>query len=69
LSRAHYPKQFLSLTGNEHTMLQQTLLRLQGIEHQPPLIICNEAHRFIAAEQVRQLNIPHSGILLEPEGK
>ncbi|TMO67136.1 mannose-1-phosphate guanylyltransferase/mannose-6-phosphate isomerase [Pseudoalteromonas aurantia] len=69
LSRAHYPKQFLSLTGNEHTMLQQTLLRLQGIEHQPPLIICNEAHRFIAAEQVRQLNTPHSGILLEPEGK
>jgi mannose-1-phosphate guanylyltransferase len=69
LSRVHYPKQFLSLTGNEHTMLQQTLLRLQGIEHQPPLIICNEAHRFIAAEQVRQLDMFHGGILLEPEGK
>ena len=56
LSRGNYPKQFLALTG-AHTMLQQTLLRLKGIAHSAPLLICNEDHRFIAAEQVRQLNI------------
>jgi len=65
LSRTHYPKQFLALEG-EQTMLQQTLLRLIGFTHLPPLIICNEEHRFIAAEQIRQINQEHSGLLLEP---
>ena len=68
LSRGNYPKQFLALTG-AHTMLQQTLLRLQGVAHSAPLLICNEDHRFIAAEQVRQLNIQNAAILLEPVGR
>lgn len=68
LSRGNYPKQFLALTG-AHTMLQQTLLRLKGIAHSAPLLICNEDHRFIAAEQVRQLNIQDAAILLEPVGR
>ncbi|MCO7188735.1 MULTISPECIES: mannose-1-phosphate guanylyltransferase/mannose-6-phosphate isomerase [unclassified Pseudoalteromonas] len=68
LSRGNYPKQFLKLHG-EYTMLQQTIKRLEGIEHQPCLLICNEDHRFIAAEQVRQLGVGHSGILLEPVGR
>ncbi|GGI98661.1 mannose-1-phosphate guanylyltransferase [Shewanella hanedai] len=68
LSRGNYPKQFLSLHG-EQTMLQQTLSRLEGIEHQPCMLICNEEHRFIAAEQIRQLNVAHSGIFLEPVGR
>ncbi|CNH16806.1 mannose-1-phosphate guanylyltransferase/mannose-6-phosphate isomerase [Yersinia pekkanenii] len=68
LSRTLYPKQFLALTS-ELTMLQETLTRLDGISHQPALIICNEEHRFIIAEQLRQLHIEHSGIVLEPAGR
>lgn len=68
LSRTLYPKQFLSLNTNL-TMLQETLRRLHGIDHQPALIICNEAHRFIVAEQLRKGGITHSGIMLEPTGR
>jgi mannose-1-phosphate guanylyltransferase/mannose-6-phosphate isomerase len=68
LSRANLPKQFLPLTG-QHSMLQETVLRLQGVPQLPPLFICNEEHRFIAAEQVRQLDLPGAAILLEPVGR
>ena len=68
LSRELYPKQFLTVTGNQ-SMLQQTLSRLSGIEHQAPLLICNEEHRFIAAEQLRLGGFEHSGIILEPIGR
>ena len=68
LSRSNYPKQFLTISG-EYTMLQGTLNRLDGLVHSPAMLICNEEHRFIAAEQVRQLCVEHSGILLEPEGR
>lgn len=68
LSRGNYPKQFLALTGAT-TMLQQTLLRLKGLAHQAPLLICNEDHRFIAAEQIRQLGVQGASILLEPVGR
>lgn len=67
-SRALYPKQFLSLHG-EHTMLQQTLLRLQGLAPQSPIIVCNEDHRFLVAEQLRQIGIKAAAILLEPFGR
>lgn len=65
LSRSHYPKQFIPLCG-EQSMLQQTLLRLHGLSHQPPLIICNEDNRFITAEQLKQLALHNATILLEP---
>jgi mannose-1-phosphate guanylyltransferase/mannose-6-phosphate isomerase len=68
LSRELYPKQFLTVTG-ELSMLQQTVARLTGIEHQAPLLICNEEHRFIAAEQLRLGGFSHSGIILEPVGR
>lgn len=68
MSRGNYPKQFLALHG-ELTMLQHTIKRLEGLEHKPAMLICNEEHRFIAAEQVRQLNTEHSGIFLEPIGR
>ncbi|ANU37685.1 mannose-1-phosphate guanylyltransferase/mannose-6-phosphate isomerase [Vibrio scophthalmi] len=68
LSRSLYPKQFLSVTG-EQSMLQQTVARLSDIEHVSPVLICNEEHRFIAAEQMRLGNYEHSGIILEPVGR
>lgn len=68
LSRTLYPKQFLALTSNS-TMLQETIKRLSGLEHQDPLIICNEDHRFIVAEQLRKADIYNSGIILEPVGR
>ncbi|WP_286670287.1 mannose-1-phosphate guanylyltransferase/mannose-6-phosphate isomerase [Shewanella acanthi] len=68
LSRDLYPKQFLKLTGDE-SMLEQTVTRLQGLEHQDPILICNEEHRFIAAEQMRLGGFSHSGIILEPVGR
>jgi mannose-1-phosphate guanylyltransferase/mannose-6-phosphate isomerase len=69
LSRELYPKQLLALTG-EHTLLQQTALRLSGIDDiQPPLVICNEEHRFLVAEQLRQIGVEPLGIFLEPVGR
>ncbi len=68
LSRQLNPKQFLRLNG-DMTMLQATIQRLEGIEHAPPCIICNEEHRFLVAEQLRQLDLTDASILLEPEGR
>ncbi|WP_439825541.1 mannose-1-phosphate guanylyltransferase/mannose-6-phosphate isomerase [Aeromonas caviae] len=68
MSRTHYPKQFLAIT-NTTSMLQDTIQRLNGIEHLPVSLICNEEHRFLVAEQLRSLNIEHSGIILEPFGR
>ncbi|WP_337840975.1 mannose-1-phosphate guanylyltransferase/mannose-6-phosphate isomerase [Rheinheimera sp.] len=67
LSRGNYPKQFIPLCG-EHSMLQQTLLRLNGLKHHPALVICNDDTRFLAAEQLRQLAQP-SQVMLEPVGR
>lgn len=69
LSRSSYPKQFLPLTGKD-TMLQLTLKRLDGVEGiKPPLVICNDDHRFLVAEQLRELGISGGEIILEPCGR
>ena len=68
LSRTLYPKQFLSIISKA-TMLQETVKRLDKIEHQEPLFICNEEHRFIVAEQLRLGGLDNSGIILEPVGR
>jgi len=69
LSREKYPKQLLALAGR-HTMLQETALRLAGVEGVgEPIIVCNEAHRFAVAEQLRALGIRAAAILLEPVGR
>jgi mannose-1-phosphate guanylyltransferase len=68
LSRKMYPKQFLSLLHDE-TMLQKTLTRLNGIEHSAPIVVCNNEHRFIVAEQARQVGIEDLSIILEPFGR
>src|SRR6187401_338206 len=68
LSRELYPKQLLPLVG-EHTMLQETLQRLEGVTTAPPIIVCNDAHRFLVAEQLRQLDLAPQAIILEPIGR
>ncbi len=68
LSRQLYPKQFLPFTGDK-TMLELTIDRLSGLDCAPPIIVCNEDHRFIAAEQLRLSDTPHNGIILEPAGR
>src|SRR5215469_5618890 len=68
LSRELYPKQLLALTG-ERTMIQQTALRLEGLAAGAPVVVCNEAHRFLVAEQLRQLGIEPQAIVLEPMGR
>jgi mannose-1-phosphate guanylyltransferase len=68
LSRQQFPKQFLTLYG-KNSMLQATVLRLSGLDHQPPMVICNEEHRFSVAEQFRANSIANSGIILEPIGR
>tara|TARA_R110001592_G_scaffold69819_2_gene214191 strand:+ start:1023 stop:2423 length:1401 start_codon:yes stop_codon:yes gene_type:complete len=67
LSRSLYPKQFLALNGDE-TMLQQTLNRLSGLSVESSVVICNEEHRFIVAEQLRCIN-QSGAIVLEPVGR
>ncbi len=71
LSRASYPKQYWALDGcGQKTLLQQTQQRLKGIEGlAAPLLICNEDHRFIVAEQMRQIDVEPTAILLEPIGR
>ena len=69
MSRAALPKQFLPLTS-EQTMFQETVQRLQGISGlEKPLIVCNEEHRFLVAEQLRQIDQEPEAILLEPFGR
>lgn len=69
LSRSLHPKQFLSLAG-EHTMVQATMLRLADLEEAgDPIIVCNEEHRFMTAEQMRAVGITPMRIVLEPVGK
>ena len=71
LSREHYPKQFLELF--EKTLFQNTLLRLDGLETAveilSPIIICNEAHRFLVIDQGSQISKIFETIILEPEGR
>ena len=69
LSRALYPKQFLAISG-ERSLLQETLLRLDGLQDSaPPVIVCNEEHRFLVAEHCRQAAVTPSSIILEPDGR
>ena len=69
LSRELYPKQLLPLMG-ERSLLQETVLRIQALPNtRPPLLVCNEEHRFLVAEQIRQMGSKHSAIILEPTGK
>tara|TARA_A100001011_G_scaffold165279_1_gene173947 strand:+ start:5155 stop:6591 length:1437 start_codon:yes stop_codon:yes gene_type:complete len=71
LSRASYPKQFLSIEkGEKLSLLQKTIKRIQPLKNlKKPILVCNEEHRFIVAEQMRELNIDDFIIILEPFGR
>ena len=71
LSRSSYPKQFVSLHGNSKlSLLQQTIKRIEHYENiTSPVIICNQEHRFLVAEQSKQINVKPKDIILEPFGK
>lgn len=68
MSRRHFPKQLLSLV-TENSLLQETLNRATGDGFADPLIICNSEHRFIVAEQLRNMNRTARDIILEPVGR
>jgi mannose-1-phosphate guanylyltransferase/mannose-6-phosphate isomerase len=69
LSRELYPKQLLPLVGNR-TMLQETAARLDGLEDLgAPVVVCNESHRFMVAEQLRESGAAPQAIVLEPVGR
>jgi mannose-1-phosphate guanylyltransferase len=69
LSRQLNPKQFLPLANASMSMLQSTITRIHGLDADLPWLICNEEHRFLAAEQLRTMGMESSPILLEPAGR
>src|SRR4051812_34425388 len=73
LSREHYPKQLHALTGEKsgsRTLLQETALRSLGLSSiAEPLVVCNEGHRYMVAEQLKRIGAQPKGILLEPKGR
>ena len=71
LSRKSFPKLYLSfMSKNNKSLLQDTYERISKIENIiNPILVCNEEHRFIAAEQMREINIQPNSILLEPFGR
>ena len=69
LSRQSFPKQFLAL-NDKTSLLQNTFLRLNNLKNlSSPILVCNEEHRFIVAEQMREINVDPLSILLEPFGR
>lgn len=65
LSRSSMPKQFIPLVS-EKTMIQETVLRLKNVQAEDPIVVCNEQHRFIIAEQLLEIGIKNPSIVLEP---
>ena len=71
LSRECFPKQYLNIDkSSKHTLIQNTYLRLKGLEKiSAPIIICNEEHRFIVSEQMKEIKVKPESIILEPIGR
>ena len=68
VSRESFPKQFWPLIG-AHSMIQETALRAVGPHFAPPIVVCNNEHRFLVAEQLREAGVAQPRILLEPVGR
>jgi mannose-1-phosphate guanylyltransferase len=69
LSREHFPKQCLPLADNKYSLLQQTVIRVQGFKLESSIIVCNEDHRFLIAQQLQALGVKDAKILLEPASR
>ncbi|BFM49642.1 mannose-1-phosphate guanylyltransferase/mannose-6-phosphate isomerase [Marinomonas sp. THO17] len=69
LSREHFPKQCLPFTDQEYSLLQQTLLRTHSLDVSDPIVVCNEDHRFLIAQQLQSIGFKQTSIVLEPEGR
>ena len=71
LSRASFPKQYIALSSkSKFSLLQETILRITDLDNiERPIFICNEQHRFLVAEQMREINISPKDIILEPNSK
>ena len=70
LSRERLPKQLLALVGDGTTMLQDTVTRLNGLSAlESPLVVCNEEHRFLIADQLAEIGLSDARIVLEPVGR
>ena len=68
VSRESFPKQLWPLVG-ERTMIQETVLRAHGPSFAPPIVVCNQEHRFLIAEQLREAGVTDARIVLEPVGR
>jgi mannose-1-phosphate guanylyltransferase len=69
LSREHFPKQCLPLTDKEYNLLQQAMQRTLSLEVADPIVVCNEDHRFLIAQQLQSIGVKKSSIVLEPKGR
>lgn len=70
VSREHYPKQFLNLHKDDRSLLQEAAERLKNVEDtNAPMVVCNEEHRFLVAEQLHQIGFKSAQIVLEPCGR
>ena len=70
VSREHYPKQFLNLHKDDRSLLQEAAERLKNVENtNAPMVVCNEEHRFLVAEQLHQIGFKSAQIVLEPCGR
>lgn len=69
VSRQLYPKQFLPLVNDDVSMLQSTYLRTKNLAGGEPIVVCNEEHRFLVAEQLKTLGVVGLDIILEPFGR
>ncbi len=69
LSREHFPKQCLPLTDEEFSLLQNTVKRTNALDVAAPIVVCNEDHRFLIAQQLQSLGVEKSSIILEPAGR
>ncbi|MGB2149530.1 MAG: mannose-1-phosphate guanylyltransferase/mannose-6-phosphate isomerase [Cobetia amphilecti] len=70
VSREHYPKQFLKLNSEDSSLLQEAILRVRDLSDSlPPMLVCNEQHRFLVAEQLVEMGVKPANILLEPVGR
>ncbi len=70
VSREHYPKQFQCLNASDASLLQEAARRMSGVDHlTDPLLVCNEEHRFLVAEQLHEIGCRPQRIMLEPCGR